>query len=117
MARIQHIGNGHPRGLRPGAYRSWSPGEVRDVPGTTADDLLTRHPDRFARVTDRALRSSSPSVGVPGGVASRHWRTLVAEVSRGEHDAYLAPLAESDVSEAVRKAITERTRALTRGSD
>lgn len=113
MARIQHTGSGHPRGLRPGSYRAWAPGEVRDVPGTTAADLLTRHPDRFARVSDRALRSPTGRPGVPAGVASRHWRTLVAEVGRGEHDAYLAQLSEAEVSPAVCAAIRDRTRALT----
>lgn len=116
MALIQHIGSGHPRGIRPGAYRAWAPDEVRDVPGSTAADLLTRHPERFARVTDRAIRHSAPLSAVPEGVASRHWRTLSAEVARGDHDAYLAQLADSDVTEAVRRAIIERTRTLTSGA-
>ena len=115
--RVLHVaGHGPYTGALPGTYGEWRSGSSREIPSESARLLLARHPDRFARVTDRAIRHSAPLSAVPEGVASRHWRTLSAEVARGDHDAYLAQLAESDVSETVRRAITERTRALTSGA-
>lgn len=117
MVLIQHIGNGHPAGIRTGTSRPWAPQEARHVPGTTAADLLERYPGRFRRVDtmDRAMRSPEPTLSLPDGVGSRHWRTLVAEVARGEHDAHLYLLSEQTTSEAVRGAVQSRAQALRAG--
>ena len=117
MATVQHIGAGFPRGIRPGATRPWTAGEVRDLPGTTAADLLERHPQHFARVEplglDRAMPSpTSAAPDAPKSIASRHWKTLVFEVSNGTHDDILGTLRAAVSSPAVLTAIRERSQAL-----
>lgn len=113
--RVLHtVGHAPYVGALPGTYSSWSAGSTRTIPSESARLLAERYPGRFVPM-DRAMRPPNAGSVVPPGVAGRHWKTLRAEVSRGEHDAYLGPLSEAPVSEAVKRAIAERSAVLRGG--
>ena len=119
--RLRFLGFAHTPTYQTTGIDPWHGDEVRDVEEALADRLLRDFPAFFAVEPDLptepvadevAALPPEPSTDAPSvdvlTLADRHWRTLVAEIEAGEHDAVLLALAEADDRPSIQRAIDAR---------
>ena len=119
--RLRFLGFPHTPTYQTTGIDPWHGDEVRDVEEALAERLLrdfsaffvVESGPTFEPAADEvAALPSEPSTDAPSvdvlTLAHRHWRTLVAEIEAGEHDAVLLELAEVDDRPSILRAIDAR---------
>jgi len=119
--RLRFLGFAHTPTYQTTGIDPWHGDEVRDVEGALADRLLRDFSAFFVVESDPAFEPAAdevaalppePSTDAPSvdvlTLTERHWRTLVAEIEAGEHDAVLLELAEVDDRPSILRAIDAR---------
>jgi hypothetical protein len=119
--RLRFLGFPHTPTYQTTGIDPWHGDEVRDVEEALADRLLRDFPAFFTVEPDPTPEPAvyeavplppEPSTDAPSvdvlTLTDRHWRTLVAEIEAGEHDAVLMDLAEADDRPSIQRAIDAR---------